>query len=158
MPQFDIDFFLPQVFWLVIVFSALYLIIHNLIVPAIAGIIENRKNTLNNIVFNTEKINEDISYLDEKNANSLNLIYRDIKETKEQSIKTLDMFIEESINKQLDEAKIKKQEIIAEHKINTEKFHSDSLIHVVDTAAAIIYKITNKTPDIKKIQQIAKNL
>ena len=46
MPQLDINTYLPQVFWLVITFSALFLVMWRVAVPRIADVLEARQKRL----------------------------------------------------------------------------------------------------------------
>ena len=46
MPQLDISTFLPQVFWLLIIFSALYILMARFALPRVGEILEERQNRL----------------------------------------------------------------------------------------------------------------
>ena len=46
MPQLDISTFLPQVFWLLITFSALYILMSRFALPRVGEILEERQNRL----------------------------------------------------------------------------------------------------------------
>ncbi len=46
MPQLDVTTFLPQIFWLVITFAALFLIMWKIAVPAIANTLEARQKRM----------------------------------------------------------------------------------------------------------------
>ena len=58
MPQLDPKFWLSQIFWLVLIFSSLYLIIWKIFLPKITYSIENRKSTIVNDLDEAEKLKE----------------------------------------------------------------------------------------------------
>jgi len=46
MPQLDVSFFAPQIFWLFITFVALYLLLARVALPRIGGMIEQRRDRI----------------------------------------------------------------------------------------------------------------
>ena len=46
MPQLEISTYLPQIFWLVLTFAALYIIMWKLAVPSIAEVLESRQKRI----------------------------------------------------------------------------------------------------------------
>ena len=58
MPQLDPEFWPSQVFWLILIFSALYLIIWKIFLPRITLSIENRKSRIVNDLSEAEKLKE----------------------------------------------------------------------------------------------------
>jgi len=46
MPQLDVSFFAPQIFWLFITFLALYLLLARVALPRIGGMIEQRRDRI----------------------------------------------------------------------------------------------------------------
>ena len=46
MPQLDVSFFAPQVFWLFITFVALYLLLSRVALPRIGGVLEQRRDRI----------------------------------------------------------------------------------------------------------------
>ena len=46
MPQLEISTFLPQIFWLVITFAALYVVMWKIAVPGIAEVLESRQKRI----------------------------------------------------------------------------------------------------------------
>ena len=59
MPQLNPEFWLSQVFWLIFIFTGLYLIIWKLIIPKITESIENRKRQIVNDLDEAQKIKDD---------------------------------------------------------------------------------------------------
>ena len=58
MPQLDPEFWIAQIFWLVIIFITLYVIIWKLVLPKISDSIENRKKHIINDLNEAQKLKE----------------------------------------------------------------------------------------------------
>ena len=58
MPQLDPKFWVAQIFWLILIFSSLYLIIWKIFLPKITVSIENRKLRIVNDLNETQKLKE----------------------------------------------------------------------------------------------------
>ena len=58
MPQLDPEFWTAQIFWLILIFSSLYLIIWKIFLPKIVQSIENRKSRIVNDINETQKLKE----------------------------------------------------------------------------------------------------
>ena len=75
MPQLDPEFWTAQVFWLILIFSSLYLIIWKIFLPRITYSIENRKSRIVNDLSETQKLKENA----EKKLKEYNEIIEDRK-------------------------------------------------------------------------------
>ena len=58
MPQLNIEFWPAQVFWLIVIFSFLYLVIWKIFLPRITYSIENRKSRIVNDLDEAQKLKE----------------------------------------------------------------------------------------------------
>ena len=58
MPQLNPEFWASQVFWLILIFSSLYVIIWKLFLPKITNSIENRKLKIVNDLNETQKLKD----------------------------------------------------------------------------------------------------
>ena len=58
MPQLDPKFWVAQIFWLIVVFSSLYLIVSKIFLPKITLTIENRKSKIVNDLNEAQKLKE----------------------------------------------------------------------------------------------------
>ena len=58
MPQLNPEFWIAQIFWLILVFSTLYLVIWKIFLPKITYNIENRKSKIVNDLDEAEKLKE----------------------------------------------------------------------------------------------------
>ena len=70
MPQLNPEFWIAQIFWLILIFSSLYLIIWKIFLPKITYSIENRKSRLVNDLDEVQKLKESA----EKKLNEYNII------------------------------------------------------------------------------------
>ena len=58
MPQLNPEFWGAQIFWLILIFSTLYLIIWKIFLPKITYSIENRKSRIVNNIDEAQKLKE----------------------------------------------------------------------------------------------------
>ena len=143
MPQLNPEFWVAQIFWLILIFSSLYLIIWKIFLPRITYSIENRKSRLLNDLDEVQKLKETA----EKKLNEYNIIIdkskKEAKKIIEDSKKKLDRDIENKKQKFNDEIE---QELIAiEEEIKDLKKSSISNINRIatETTTEIIKQIIN---------------
>ena len=130
MPQLDPEFWLSQIFWLVLTFGILYLVLSNIILPKISNNLENRKSqVLENLELAEKQRNDSEAKLKEFD----NVILKTNTEAKN--------LFNESRKKLLDDINSKKQKL--EEEIDKE-------IKIVE---AEIIELKNKSPE--KINKIA---
>ena len=112
MPQLNPEFWIAQIFWLLLIFATLYLIIWKVFLPKITYSIENRKSKVVSDLDEAQKLKENA----EKKLNEYKEIIekskKDAKKIVEDGKKLLDKDIEskkQKINNQI-EAELKKAE------------------------------------------------
>ena len=143
MPQLNPEFWTAQIFWLILIFSSLYLIIWKIFLPKITYSTENRKSRIINDLDETQKLKENA----EKKLNEYNKIIeeskKEAKKIIEDSKKKLDRDIEKKKQKFNDE--IEKELMIAEKEIKDLK--KSSILNIsniaAETSAEIIKQIIN---------------
>ena len=118
MPQLNPEFWIAQIFWLILIFSILYLIIWKIFLPKITYSIENRKSRIVNDLDEAQKL-------------------------KENAEKKLDKDIENKKQKFNDE--IEKELLATDKEIKDLKKSSISNINTIatETAAEVIKQIIN---------------
>ena len=133
MPQLNPEFWTAQIFWLILIFSSLYLIIWKIFLPRITYSIENRKSRVVNDLDEAQKLKENA----EKKLNEYNKIIEESKQEAkkiiEDSKKTLDRDIENKKQKFNDE--IEKELMAAEKEIKDLK--KSSISNISNIAAEI---------------------
>ena len=143
MPQLNPEFWIAQIFWLIIIFSSLYLIIWKIFLPRITYSIENRKSRIVNDLGEAQKLKDNA----EKKLKEYNeIIEKSKKEAKkiiDDSKKKLDRDIENKKQKFNDE--IEKELAATEKEIKNLKTTSTSNITDIaaETSAEIIRQIIN---------------
>ena len=143
MPQLDPEFWASQIFWLILIFSALYLIIWKIFLPKITYSIENRKSKVVNDLDEAQKLKENA----EKKLKEYNKIIEESKKEAKKIIevgrKKLDRDIENKKQKINDE--IEKELMTAEKEIKDLKKTSISNINNIatETSVEIIKQIIN---------------
>ena len=125
MPQLDFSTFLPQIFWLFISLSFLYIVLSRYALPRVSDVIEERKDIIAQDIDSAKKYSEESEKaieelnlkLSEAKTSSQNLINKSIQDIKEDSeIKKSSLI--KKINNEISEAegeiKEKKETALAE--------------------------------------------
>ena len=143
MPQLNPEFWAAQIFWLILIFSSLYLIIWKIFLPRITYSIENRKSRIVNDLGEAQKLKDNA----EKKLKEYNeIIEKSKKEAKkiiDDSKKKLDRDIENKKQKFNDE--IEKELTATEKEIkNLKKISTSNVADIAaETSAEIIRQIIN---------------
>ena len=141
MPQLNPEFWTSQIFWLILVFSILYLVIWKVFLPKITYTIENRKSRVVNDLDEAQKLKEN----SEKKLKEYNQIIenskKEAKKIIDDGIKKLDRDIENK--KQKFDIEIEKELANIEKEIKELKKSSISNINkiAVETSSEIIQQI-----------------
>ena len=118
MPQLDFSTFLPQIFWLLISLSFLYIVLSRYALPRVSDVIEERKDIIAQDIDSakeysaeSEKAIEELNLkLSEAKANSQNLINNSLQSIKEDNEIKKSNLIKEINNEILEaESKIKEK-------------------------------------------------
>jgi len=154
MPQLNTEFWSAQIFWLILVFSSLYIIIWKVFLPKIVNGIENRKSRIVKNLNETQKLKENA----EKKLNEYNKIIenskKEAKKIFEESKKKLDKDIE--IKKKKFSEEIEKELAMVESEIkNLKKNSLTSVNHIaVNISASILQKIVGSETNTSKIKAV----
>ena len=158
MPQLNPEFWMAQIFWLILIFSILYLIIWRIFLPKITYSIENRKSRVINDLDEAQKLKENA----EKKLNEYNKINenskREAKKIIEDSKKKLDRDIENKRQKFNNE--IEEEIKAAEKEIKDLKKSSISNINsiAVETSAEIIKQIIDTEINRSNVSAIVEDI
>ena len=158
MPQLNPEFWMAQIFWLILIFSILYLIIWRIFLPKITYSIENRKSRVINDLDEAQKLKENA----EKKLNEYNKIIenskREAKKIIEDSKKKLDRDIENKRQKFNNE--IEEEIKAAEKEIKDLKKSSISNINsiAVETSAEIIKQIIDTEINRSNVSAIVEDI
>jgi F-type H+-transporting ATPase subunit b len=161
MPQLNPEFWASQVFWLILIFSSLYVIIWKLFLPKITNSIENRKlkivNDLNETLKlkdNAEKTLQEYTKIIENSKKDAKKIIEDGKKQLNREIESKKQKFNEEIEKELTNVEkeiknLKKSSMLVINKI-AEDISSEIIKQVVGTEinksklSAVVQDISKK--------------
>jgi F-type H+-transporting ATPase subunit b len=164
MPQLNPEFWASQIFWLLLIFSSLYLIIWKIFLPKITYSIENRKSKIVNDISEAQKLKESAEVkLKEYNEIIKNSkiqakkIIDDSKKKLDRDIENKKLKFNEEINKELEGVEreiieLKKTSKLSINKIATETT-AEIVKQIMDTelnnssVSAIVEDIAKKKMD-----------
>jgi len=158
MPQLDPRFWIAQIFWLILVFSSLYLIIWKVFLPKITYSIENRKSKIVNDLDEAQKLKENA----EKKLIEYNQIIenskKEAKKIIEETKKTLDQDIEKKKQKFIDEIENELQGV--EKEIKNLKKSSISNINLIatETATEVIKQVIDTEVNKSNVTAIVEDI
>ena len=143
MPQLNPEFWASQIFWLILIFSSLYIIIWKIFLPKITDSIENRKSRVIGDLNETQKLKENAEKKLEEYNKIIEGIKKEAKKVIEDNKKKLNRDIENK--KQTFNDEIEKELVAAEKEIKDLKKLSISTISNIatETSAEIIKQIIN---------------
>ena len=143
MPQLNPEFWAAQTFWLILIFSSLYVIIWKLFLPKITNSIENRKLKIVNDLNEAQKLEENAEKQLEKYNKIIDDSKKEAKKIIEDSKKKLTKDIEHKKQKFDDE--IEKELMAIEKEIQNLKKSSISNINKIaaETSVEVIKQIIN---------------
>jgi F-type H+-transporting ATPase subunit b len=108
MPQLDPKFWSAQIFWLILIFSSLYLIIWKIFLPKITYSVENRKSRIVNDLDaaqkfkeNAEKKLKEYNEIIENSKKEARKIIEDVKKNLDRDIKNKNQKFNDEIEKEL---------------------------------------------------------
>ena len=143
MPQLNPEFWIAQIFWLILIFSSLYLIIWKIFLPRITYSIENRKSRIVNDLDEAQKLKE-------KAEGKLKEYNEIIEQSKKEARKIID-YNKKKLNQDIANKKkkfnseIEKELIAAEKEI--ENLKKSSILNIsniaAETSAEVIKQIIN---------------
>ena len=143
MPQLNPEFWIAQIFWLILIFSSLYLIIWKIFLPRITYSIENRKSRVVNDLDEAQKLKDNAEEKLEEYNEIIEKTKKEAKKIIDDSKKKLDKDIENK--KQKFNVEIEKELMATEKEIKDLKKTSTSSIADIaaETSAEIIRQIIN---------------
>ena len=158
MPQLNTEFWGAQIFWLILIFSTLYLIIWKIFLPKITVSIENRKSRIVNDLSETQKLKESA----EKKLNEYNKIIESAKKEAKRIIEDNKKKLEIDIKnkKQKFDEEIEKELENAEKEIKNLKKSSISNINKIDMeiSSEVIKKMIGAEMNTSKISAIVTDI
>ena len=158
MPQLNTEFWASQIFWLILIFSILYIIIWKIFLPKITDIIENRKFKIISDLNETQKLKENA----EIKLSEYNKIIEDTKKEAKKIIEDNKKKLENDIKskKQKFNEEIEKELISVEKEIKSLKKSSISSINkiAVEISSEVIKQLVETRVNMSNVSSIVKDI
>jgi F-type H+-transporting ATPase subunit b len=154
MPQMVIPDFMPQLIWLLLIFTMLYLSMKYIALPRITEIISNRDLKIVNDLEKAEEIKNQIVKTSKEHQDAIESTNNKIKilvnEINQKSIQEAEIKLQEcqnNINKKIEEEKLKLVKEVDQFSKNIEKISNESVESIIEK----IYYVKPNKNNLKKI-------
>ena len=158
MPQLNTEFWASQIFWLILIFSSLYIIIWKIFLPKITDSIENRKSRVIGDLNGAQKLKENA----EKILGEYNKIIEDTKKDAKRIIENSKKKLENDINnkKQKFNEEIEKELMSVEKEIKSLKKSSISSINkiAVEVSSEVIKQLVGTGVNMSNVSAIIEDI
>ena len=158
MPQLNPEFWVSQIFWLILIFSSLYIIMWKIFLPKISDIIENRKSRIIGDLNETQKLKENA----EKKLREYNKIIEDTKKEAKKIIEDNKKKLENDIKskKQKFNEEIEKELKSVEKEIKSLKRSSISSINKIaaEVSSEVIKQLVGTSVNMSNVSAIVEDI
>ena len=158
MPQLNPEFWVSQIFWLILIFSSLYIIMWKIFLPKISDSIENRKSRIIGDLNETQKLKENA----EKKLREYNKIIEDTKKEAKKIIEDNKKKLENDIKnkKQKFNEEIEKELMSAEKEIKSLKKLSISSINKIaaEVSSEVIKQLVGTSVNMSNVSAIVEDI
>ena len=158
MPQLNPEFWVSQIFWLILIFSSLYIIMWKIFLPKITDSIENRKSRIINDLNETQKLKENA----EKKLREYNKIIEDTKKEAKKIIEDNKKKLENDIKskKQKFNEEIEKELMSVEKEIKSLKKSSISSINKIaaEVSSEVIKQLVGTSVNMSNVSAIVEDI
>ena len=158
MPQLNTEFWASQIFWLILIFSILYIIIWKIFLPKITDVIENRKSRIIGDLNEAQKLKENA----EKKLREYNKIIEDTKKEAKRIIEDNKKKLENDIKsiKQKFNEEIEKELISVEKEIKSLKKSSISNINKIaaEVSSEVIKQLVGTSVNTSNVSAIVEDI
>jgi len=158
MPQLNPDYWISQIFWVILIFGMLYVILWRTILPKINENLENRKSQILTDLDNAQKF-------EDKSKEKLSDYNKILNQAKQEAKKILDA-TKTKVNRDIENKKnqfnleIKKEIEKAEKEIKTLKLSSIENINkiAIETSSEIVRKIISTEVNASSVSAIVEDI
>ena len=158
MPQLNPEFWASQIFWLILIFSGLYIVIWKIFLPKITDSIENRRSRIVNDLNETQKLKENA----EKKLREYNKIIEDTKKEAKKIIEDNKKKLENDIKskKQKFNEEIEKELMSVEKEIKNLKKLSISSINKIaaEISSEVIKQLVGTSVNMSNVSAIVEDI
>ena len=158
MPQLNPEFWASQIFWLILIFSGLYIIVWKIFLPKITDSIENRKSRIISDLNETQKLKENA----EKKLREYNKIIEDTKKEAKKIIDDNKKKLENDIKSKKKEfnEEIEKELMSVEKEIKSLKKLSISSINKIaaEVSSEVIKQLVGTSINMSNVSAIVEDI
>ena len=158
MPQLNPEFWASQIFWLILIFSGLYIVIWKIFLPKVTDSIENRKSRIINDLNETQKLKENA----EKKLREYNKIIEDTKKEAKKIIEDNKKKLENDIKskKQKFNEEIEKELMSVEKEIKSLKKSSISSINKIaaEVSSEVVKQLVGTSVNMSNVSAIVEDI
>ena len=158
MPQLNPEFWASQIFWLILIFSILYIVVWKIFLPKITDGIENRKSRIVNDLNETQKLKENA----EKKLEEYNQIIEDARKEAKKILEDSKKNLENGIKskKQKFNEEIEKELLSVEKEIKNLKKSSISSINkiAVEVSSEVIKQLIGTNVNTSNVFAIVEDI
>ncbi len=157
IPQFEVNTFLSQWFWLSVCFGSLYLLIKTLFVPKLESVLRSRKESLKKENELSEKYLQMAKELELEHSNTLKEMHNKIESMKKDSLQELQEYVQAKATALKEDAMFLKDSLSNELDKVKKELEKNDFIFCTNISNAIIKNITESNSNKEKINQIYKD-
>ena len=158
MPQLNPEYWYAQIFWLILIFSALYLVIWKVFLPRISNNIENRRLRIINDLNETEKLKENA----EKKLKEYEKIIENSKKEAKKILQENQKKLENDLDKkkQILDEEINKEIKAAENEIMSLKKSSINSINkiAIEISSEILKQTIGKELNMSSVSAVVEDI
>lgn len=154
MPQFDLEAFSSQFFWLILTFAILYFLVSKFIAPKAESILTKRNQLLNENIGLARDYKEQAELIELEKQEKLAQINEEVEAMHDRAEKILSQHFSQQKAELAVILENKHRQSEAEIKAYIEKFHAKEKEPSIRLAGFIVKKITGKEADHSVLDQI----
>ena len=158
MPQLNPEFFITQLFWLVVTFSFLLVFLWRISLPRISSVLEKREKKINDDIAAAKKLQEDA----EKIQTEIEEKLKEVKNSNADLIKATSLNLLEKSNDQLKKLDNELNNKIEESSIAIEKNKNESMnkieSQIIEITKLTLSKISNININVEEIKEVLPSL
>jgi F0F1-type ATP synthase membrane subunit b/b' len=158
VPQFDSSFYFSQGFWLILIFSFMYLIISKYIVPKGNFIIYNRKSNIDDNLEKADFIQKEILSLKSNYDLEIKKAKSDANEILRKTVKDIEIEFEKQKSLLTLETKKNASIVINEMNLKHSKLKNEGAESCIEIAGLIIKKVTGIKVDTSILKEYYSDL
>ncbi|WP_375327374.1 hypothetical protein [Candidatus Tisiphia endosymbiont of Nemotelus uliginosus] len=158
MPQFDITFFYSQIFWLAIIFSGLYFLVHKFITPLAQKILDNRQSVINSNIAQAESITAKAKELQQQYNNEIQQIQHLVENIRQEELIKMQASFLTRKYQLTNELKAQIMQNNSESTEHYKLFWEQQEQNCINLARLVITRVTNQPVNLELLTRLYKKI